>query len=70
MQLAEKLNKLLDEKGETQADVCRETGLSSALVSQVFSGKTKDPRLSTVTSICEYFYISLGELMEGVDLDD
>ena len=70
MELAERLNGLLKEKGATQADVCRETGLSTALVSQVFSGKTKDPRLSTMVSICEYFCMSIGELTEGVSFDD
>lgn len=70
MELSQRLNQLLEERGETQADVCRETGLSSALVSQVFSGKTKDPRLSTMKSICEYFVISLGDLLEGVDIHD
>ena len=68
MQLHERLSELLEEKGVSQADVCRETGLSSALVSQVFSGKTKDPRMSTVISICEYFVISLADLMEGVEI--
>ena len=70
MVLHERLNELLKEKGATQADVCRETGLSTALVSQVFSGKTKDPRLSTMVSICEYFCISVGDLVEEVELDD
>ena len=70
MLLHVRLNELLKEKGATQADVCRETGLSTALVSQVFSGKTRDPRLSTMLALCAYFDMSLGDLVEGVDVDD
>lgn len=61
--LGSKLTKVMNDKGMTQADVCRLTGFSTAVVSQVFSGKTKDPRLSTIIPICRALNITVDELL-------
>lgn len=61
--LGKKLTKLMNDRGLTQADVCRISGLSTAIVSQVFSGKTKDPRLSTIIPICKALNVTLDELL-------
>jgi transcriptional regulator with XRE-family HTH domain len=58
-----KLTKVMNGKGMTQADVCRITGFSTAVVSQVFSGKTKDPRLSTIIPICKALGVTVDELL-------
>lgn len=51
MELYERIQKVLNFRNMSQADVCRLTGLSSAKVSQVVSGKTSDPRISTIVPI-------------------
>lgn len=61
--LGKKLTKVMESKGMSQADVCRITGFSTAVVSQVFSGKTKDPRLSTILPICAALGTSIDELL-------
>ena len=58
-----RLTKVMNVKGLTQADVCRITGFSTAVVSQVFSGKTKDPRLSTIIPICKALGVTVDELL-------
>lgn len=54
----------LEQSGKTQADVARETGLSTAVVSQIFSGKTKDPHLSKIVPIIKAIDGSMDELIE------
>lgn len=56
------IQKALDAKGMTQADLARKTGLSTAVVSQIVSGKTKDPRLSNVITIANALGVSLDYL--------
>jgi transcriptional regulator with XRE-family HTH domain len=53
---------ILDMKGMTQADLARKSGLSTAVVSQIVSGKTKDPRLSNVVMIANALGVSLDYL--------
>ena len=60
-ELSEFLNNALRERGMTQADVARKSGLSTGLVAQVFSGSTKDPRLSTALAICQALNIGIDE---------
>lgn len=61
--LAENIQSVMEMKGISQADVCRATGLSTAIVSLVCSGKTKDPRLSTIVPICKALDVTLEELL-------
>ena len=60
--ISENIQKALDAKGMTQADLARKTGLSTAVVSQIVSGKTKDPRLSNVITIANALGVSLDYL--------
>lgn len=60
--ISENIQKALDERGMTQADLARRTGLSTAVVSQIVSGKTKDPRLSNVIAIANALGVSLDYL--------
>ena len=43
--LAERIQYAMDKRDITQADLSRETGLSTAVISQIVSGKTKNPTL-------------------------
>lgn len=60
--ISENIQRALDENGMTQADLARRTGLSTAVVSQIVSGKTKDPRLSNVIAIANALGVSLDYL--------
>ena len=63
--LALNIQKVLDARGMSQADLARETGLSTAIISQVVSGKTKDPRFGTVLAIAKALGVSLEYLARG-----
>ena len=51
--------KLREEHQMTQADLARKTGLSTALIAQVLTERTKDPRFSTVVKIAKALDIPL-----------
>lgn len=57
--LHERIQKAMDAKGYTQADLARETGLSTAIISQIVSGKTKDPRFTNIVKIATVLNVSL-----------
>lgn len=63
MQLSRALNDYLDELDMKQADVRRASGMSDAHVSQVFSGKIKDPNASVVYKIARAMGISVDALL-------
>ncbi len=60
--LHERIQKAMDAKGYTQADLARETGFSTAIISQIVSGKTKDPRFTNVVKIASVLGVSLDYL--------
>jgi transcriptional regulator with XRE-family HTH domain len=60
--ISDNIQKALDANGMTQADLARKTGLSTAVISQIVSGKTKDPRLSNVITIANALGVSLDYL--------
>ena len=53
MDLAARLNEISKEKGLSQAEIARRSGLSTAKITQLFRGSTKDPRISTVMMLCQ-----------------
>ena len=57
--LSSRIQKAMDAKGYTQADLARETGFSTAIISQIVSGKTKDPRFTNVVKIASVLGVSL-----------
>ena len=69
MDLSERLHELSKEKGLTQADVARRSGLSTALVAHVFTGRTKDPRISTLLALCQAFDMMPDEFLQGVTIE-
>lgn len=67
MQLSRALIDYLGERSMKQADVCRASGLSDAHVSQIFSGKIKDPKASIVYKIAHAMGITVDELLERAE---
>lgn len=67
MQLSHALNDYLDELGMKQADVCRASGMPDAHVSQIFSGKIKDPKVSIVYKIAHAMGISVDALLDRAE---
>lgn len=57
--LSNRIQDAMDKRGWTQADLARMTGLSTAVVSQIVSGKTKDPRFMSVVKIAKALDVSL-----------
>lgn len=70
MQLARALNEITASKGMRQADICRKTGLSDAHVSQIFSGKIKDPKASILYKIAHALGVTVDEVLELADRFD
>lgn len=59
---AERLNEILEKREMKQADLCRLSGLSSAQVTYLISGRTKDPSLTTATKVANALDVSLDYL--------
>lgn len=55
--ISERIAYALEKQDKTQADLARETGLSTAVISQIVSGKTQDPRLSNVVRIADALHV-------------
>lgn len=55
--ISERIAYALEKQDKTQADLSRETGLSTAVISQIVSGKTQDPRLSNVVRIADALHV-------------
>lgn len=70
MSLAERLRQLSSEKGLTQADISRRSGLSTVVVAYLFTGRTKDPRISTLLALCQAFDMTPMQLLDGVEIED
>lgn len=64
MQLSRALKEIAASKGIKQADVCRTTGLSDAHISQIFSGKIRDPKASVIYKIAHAMDVTVDELVE------
>lgn len=57
--LGERIQNALDVRGMTQADLARKSGLSTGLVAQIVSGRTKDPKFTNVVKIARALDVSL-----------
>lgn len=67
MQLNQALREIADDKGIRQADICRATGLSDAHVSQLFSGKIRDPKASVIYKIARAMGVTVDDLLDLAD---
>lgn len=66
--LAHNLRRLLDAINITEAELARQTSIPQPTLHKILSGKTNDPRASTVKSLAEFFGISIDELMTGTNV--
>lgn len=55
-------------KGWTLRDLEHESGISNALISQIETGKVKDPGFSTVVRLCEALGVSVLRAAETASL--
>lgn len=62
MEFNKRLQCVLDQKKLKQISLCELTGLSSAQVHHLVSGRTHDPKLSTVVKIADALDVSLDYL--------
>ena len=60
--IGERIQNALEVREMTQADLARMTGMSQAVISQIVSGKTKDPHFSRVVAIAKALDMSLNYL--------
>lgn len=60
--LADRIVYALEKREMSQADLARKSGLSTAVVAQIVTGKTKDPQLTTVVKIATALGVSLNYL--------
>lgn len=58
------MRKLIKERGTTQADICRVTGIKKANLSLICKGKTQYPTFQTCKLIADYFGLTLDEMWQ------
>lgn len=62
MLFSERLSEVLKQRDLKQIDLCRLTGFSSAQVAHLVTGRTKDPKLSTVVIVAKALDVSIDYL--------
>lgn len=62
MEFQERLQKIMDEKKLKQVNLAELTGLSSAQINHLVSGRTKDPKFETVVKVADALDVSLDYL--------
>lgn len=67
MDFAANLNRLMDQAHMTQAELARATKMSSAQIAYLCSGRTKDPKLSTVVKISYALRCTIEDLADPAD---
>jgi transcriptional regulator with XRE-family HTH domain len=60
-----RIRALMHQKGMSDADLARKTGISPATLSRVLSLETEDPRISTLTAIAEALGSTVGYLLHS-----
>lgn len=56
---------LMRKEGLSEAKLSRATGIPQPTLHKILSGKTADPRISTLKSIADYFEVSLDQFYSG-----
>ena len=59
-----KLNTLLDERKITKTQLCKDTGISTNVVSKI--SKNEVFKTDTLNRICEYLHVQPSEIMEWI----
>lgn len=63
--LSAKLHHLMQLKNVNEAELARQTSLPQPTIHKILSGKTSDPRMSTLKTIANYFQLTLDDLYSG-----
>ena len=63
--LFENLRQLLMSRGISETELARQTNLPQPTIHKIMSGKTLDPRMSTLKSIASYFEVILRNTWPG-----
>ena len=69
MDLKTRLQQLSSEMNLTQAEIARRSGLSTATVAQLFTGKSKNPKATTLLALCHAFEMTPAQFVDGVDFE-
>lgn len=65
--LSERIQYAMDQRGMSQADLARVTGMTTSNIAYIVNGRTKDPRLSSVVSIAQALDVPLAYLAGSVE---
>lgn len=68
--LIKTITQLMMKFGINETQLARECGLPQPTINRILSGKTPDPRLSTLTKIAERFQLTMGQLLSDGSLDE
>jgi len=60
--LVENLNRLLDGQGISECELARRVNIPQQTLHKIFSGKTADPRISTLKALADYFSVPVGDV--------
>lgn len=64
--LAERIQFAMSERGMSQADLARKTGMTTANIAYIVNGKTKDPRFQSILLIAKALDVPLDYLAGNV----
>ena len=67
--VAQNIRRMMNQFKVTEAEVSRRTHVPQPTIHKILSGKTTDPRASTLKSLADYFKISIDELVTGVEIN-
>jgi SOS-response transcriptional repressor LexA len=63
--LTDNLHRLMQVKGVSEAELARKSNIPQPTLHKILSGKTDDPRASTLRALASFFEISIDELLTG-----
>lgn len=63
----DRLSEIKKEQKKTYKDIAAACGIPLTTVEKLFSGRTKDPKLSMISAIAKYFEVSVSEFCEEFD---
>ena len=66
--LGNTIKKLRENAKKTLSDVAEETGVGPSTISDIENGKAKDPKISTLQKLAEYFKVSMDYLLGNTDI--
>ncbi len=64
--LIDSIRDLMQLRGIKEAELSRKTQIPPATLHKILSGKTSDPRISTLQTLANYFNVTVDELFTGI----